>query len=231
MRKLLALILIALFIPMSPASAETPAPVTFLKPLNLQSINAPVIDNGFSQYTFSVMALNIYNNVNVMYFELIDCNNLGQDMKRIWWNSFYPSNGDIDARGKTVVVKDLTFSGVSWSKTGVGVCNGNWKMKVTVSMINNSISQDIVTITEIPTIYLAPVINTPWIQTHIEEINQIAESWKKATEALIANQKAEALRLQIKATSGTPCYRVGSAKYVGDKRFVCTKQNKKLVWR
>ena len=230
MKKILLLV-IALVIPMSPASANVPQPVTFLKPLNLQSINAPVIDNGFSQYTFSVMALNIYNNVNVMYFELLDCNNLGQDMKRIWWNSFYSSSGDIDARGKTVVVRDLTFSGVAWSKTGVGVCTGNWKMKVTVSMIDKSISQDIVTITEIPTIYPTLNAGTPWIQTHIEEINKITDAWKKATEALEANQKAEALRLQIKATSGTPCYRVGSAKYVGDKRFVCKKQNKKLVWR
>lgn len=70
-----------------------------------------------------------------------------------------------------------------------------------------------------------------WIQSHIEEINKIAEGWKKATEALEANQKAEALRLQIKATSGTACTRAGAAKYVGNKRFVCTKQNKKLVWR
>ena len=228
MKKIVALV-VALLLPMPFANANTPNPVVFLKPLELQTIVAPIPDNGFSTYKFSVLASNIYNNVNVTYFQLLDCNNLGQDTKRIWWNSFYPSTGDVDARGKTITVTDLTFSGVAWSRTGVGVCSGNWKMKVTVSMIDKSISQDIVTITEIPTAY--PVLTTPWIQSHIEEINKIAEGWKKATEALEANQKAEALRLQIKATSGTACTRAGAAKYVGNKRFVCTKQNKKLVWR
>ena len=243
MKKILALILIALFIPMSPANADTPTPVVFLKPLELQTIVAPIPDSGFSTYTFSVLASNIYNNVDVTYFQLLDCNNLGQDTKRIWWNSFYSSTGDVDARGKTLVVRDLTFSGVAWSRTGVGVCTGNWKMKVTVSMLNKSLNQDIVTITEIPTVYpikIVEPVTTPWIQAHIEEINKIAEGWKKATEALEANQKAEATALILKQqaeklkrdlVNGSPCTKLGSTKLAGGQKFTCKKISKKLVWR
>jgi hypothetical protein len=243
MKKILALILIALFIPMSPANADTPNPVVFLKPLELQTIIAPIPDNGFSSYTFSVLASNIYNNVNVTYFQLLDCNNVGQDTKRIWWNSFYPSTGDVDARGKTITVTDLTFSGVAWSRTGVGVCTGNWKMKVTVSMINKSLNQDIVTITEIPTVYPIKIVEpatTPWIQSHIEEINKIAEGWRKATEALEANQKAEASALILKQqaeklkrdlVNGTACKKLGSTKLAGGQKFICKKIGTKLVWR
>ena len=243
MRKLIALILISLLIPIPSANADTPNPVVFLKPLELQTIVAPIPDSGFSNYKFSVLASNIYNNVNVTYFELLDCNNQVQDMKRIWWNSFYPSTGDVDARLKTIAVTDLTFSGVAWSRTGVGVCTGNWKMKVTVSMIDKSISQDIVTITEIPTVYPIKIVEpgtTPWIQSHTEEINKIAEGCRKATEAQEANQKAEAellrnneliAKFKRKLVNGTVCKKLGSTKLAGGQKFTCKKINKKLIWK
>jgi hypothetical protein len=46
-----------------------------------------------------------------------------------------------------------------------------------------------------------------------------------------AEAQAKAMQEKRDSVNGTSCKKLGTTKFAGGKKFVCTKQNKKLVWR
>jgi hypothetical protein len=266
MKKILALILIALFIPMSPANAD----ISSLDNYNIGTLKnhvkfvPTVIDKNNSTFTFHIFIDNSMKDINMLYVSLFNCNGGLVGYKRVYADKYGSDNfEDTYGAGKSTILKSFIFNN-NPSYIPTQCIWESYRMQVTIwqvgmdnsTVISRATSEKYITnVIDVPVNgqpfsgslalgvpdWKNPYLPTPtptitatqpnWIETHIQDINKIAEGWKKATEALEANQKAEALRLQIKATSGTPCYRAGAAKYVGNKRFVCTKQNKKLVWR
>lgn len=266
MKKLIALILTFLLIPISSASAD----IWSLDNHNIGTVKnhvkfvPTVIDKNSSTFTFQIFIDNSMKDINMLYLSLFNCNGGLVGYKRVYadkfgWDNFEDTYGG----GKSTILKSFVFNN-NPSSVPTQCIWESYRMQVSIwqvgmdnsTQISRATSGKYITnVIDVPTngqpfsgslaigvpdwknpYTVTPTpITTPtqpsWIEAHIQDINKIAEGWKKATEALEANQKAEALRLEIKATNGTPCYRVGSAKYVGNKRFVCKKVNKKLIWR
>lgn len=265
MRKLIALILIALFIPISHANAQEPlnAGVGSVYPQYIvfnSQISNIVIDYPSAGVVglakFPITMLNTNANVSAMYFGLSDCNgkfhgnflkksfalgigpnlrndtlefliqNLGSNCPIVILNVTVAFAGGLDSTSITQRIPINTQFGVAEYLAKI---QAEAKAKADAEAKAKAEAEAKAT----------PVV-TPWIETHIQDIDKITEGWKKATEALIANQKAEASALILKQqaeklkrdlVNGSPCTKLGSTKLAGGQKFTCKKISKKLVWR
>jgi len=217
MKKLIALILISLLIPIPSASAQEPLTdgfgkvypqyITFDKPTKSMVINYPSVGaTGLAE--FNVTMINTGLNISAIYFGLNEpCSTKyhGSFIKESFVPGFGPST-------RTKTIQFLTQH--------YGYNCPEVILNITVVLVGQDISTGITQRILIPTNYYfilenankakaeadakakaeaeakaTPVV-TPWIETHIQDINKITESWRKATEALEANQRLQA---EIKA--------------------------------
>jgi hypothetical protein len=217
MKKLIALILISLLIPIPSANAQEPLTdgfgkvypqyITFDKPTKSMVINYPSVGaTGLAE--FNVTMINTGLNISAIYFGLNEpCSTKyhGSFIKESFVPGFGPST-------RTKTIQFLTQH--------YGYNCPEVILNITVVLVGQDISTGITQRILIPTNYYfilenankakaeaeakakaeaeakaTPVV-TPWIETHIQDINKITESWRKATEALEANQRLQA---EIKA--------------------------------
>jgi hypothetical protein len=217
MKKLIALILISLVIPIQSASAQEPLTdgfgkvypkyITFDKPTKSMVINYPSVGaTGLAE--FNITMINTGLNISAIYFGLNEpCSTKyhGSFIKESFVPGFGPST-------RTKTIQFLTQH--------YGYNCPEVILNITVVLVGQDISTGITQRILIPTNYYfilenankakaeadakakaeaeakANPVVTPWIETHIQDINKITEGWKKATEALEANQRLQA---EIKA--------------------------------
>jgi hypothetical protein len=217
MKKLIALILISLIIPIQSANAQEPLTdgfgkvypqyITFDKPTKSMVINYPSVGaTGLAE--FNITMINTGLNISAIYFGLNEpCSTKyhGSFIKESFVPGFGPST-------RTKTIQFLTQH--------YGYNCPEVILNITVVLVGQDISTGITQRILIPTNYYfilenankakaeadakakaeaeakANPVVTPWIETHIQDINKITESWKKATEALEANQRLQA---EIKA--------------------------------
>ena len=273
MRKLIALILIALFIPMSPAKAS----LGTLDNYNIGTINSHVkfvpfyFNLASNSFTFPVFIDNSRNDIDMLYISLFNCAGGLVGYKRVYADEYGIDNfEDTYGNGQSTILKSFVFEN-NYSYIPKQCIWNSYRMQVTIwqvgmdnsTVISRAVSGKYITnvidvpfrgeqfigslATDVPD-WKNPYATTPtttpaqpnWIETHIQDIDKITEGWKKATEALIANQKAEASALILKQqaeklkrdlVNGSPCTKLGSTKLAGGQKFTCKKISKKLVWR
>ncbi len=191
MKKLMAIVLgIALLSP-TPARADVSAFVHFYPKLESYTLSAPITDSLNNNYTFPVAIWNHQKLIDQVHFKLYDCNNVGQDTEWVVFN--YKDNWGISARGKDFYIGDITLNYSAWSRSGVGICTGNWNLKVIVVLING------VNMTSNSELKVA----NSWIHNHINDIQKITDAWNAATKALEENQRMQA---EIKAKAEREAY-------------------------
>lgn len=253
MKKLVAIILgIALIFP-APAQADVSKYVHFYPPLESYTLSAPVVDSVNNNYIFPVTIWNHLKSVDQVHFKLYDCNNLGQDTEWVVFN--YKDNYGIPARGKDWYIGDIILNYSAWTKSGVGLCSGNWKLVVVVVLTNgtNLISSSELKVLNNSIGTLNPA-NGGWIQNHINEIQKITDAWNAATKALEENQrlqaeakakaeaearaKAEAERIlknsqdfAKKTFTGKSCNKINKKMTISEITFTCVKKGKRLSWQ
>ena len=250
MKQIISLLLgAALLFSASPAQADTSKYVQFYPSLESYTLSAPILDSLNNNYTFPVTVWNHQKLIDRVHFKLYDCNNLGQDTEWIIFN--YKDNYGISARGKDWYIGDITLNYSAWTKTGVGLCKGNWKLTVVVDLTNGI---TIVNNSELKvannSIGTLDPSNGGWIQNHINEIQKITDAWNAATKALEEQKKLEAeakARAEAEARakqilinsqnyaidlySGKSCWKKGKSMIISEITFKCVKKGKKLVWR
>ena len=243
MKKLIAIVLgIALLSP-APAQADVSRYVQFYPPLESLTLSAPVVDSTNNNYKFGVTVWNHLMAVDRVHFKLYDCNNLGQDTEWIIFNN--RDNYGISAKNKNWYIGDITLNYSAWSRTGVGICSGNWKLAVWVDLNNG---------TSLNNSWELKVANEGWIQNHINDIQKITDAWNAATKALEANQKLQA-EIKAKAEAeakakaeaerilrnsqeyakqlftGKTCLKRNKTMTISEIKFTCVKKGKKLSWQ
>lgn len=276
MRKLIALILIALLMPMSSAKAS----LGTLDNYNIGTINSHVkfvpfyFNLASNNFTFPVFIDNSRNDIDMLYISLFNCAGGLVGYKRVYADEYGIDNfEDTYGNGNSHILKSFVFEN-NYSYIPKQCVWNSYRMQVTiwqVGMDNSTVisraasGKYITNVIDVPfrgeqfigslaadvpdwkNPYTETVNNTvPSLQSHIDEINKITEGWKRATEALIANQKAEAAALILKEqaeklkrdseffqslVNGTTCKKLGSTKLAGGKVFTCKKINKKLIWK
>jgi hypothetical protein len=274
MKKLIALILIVLFIPMFPANAD----ISSLDNYNIGTLKnhvkfvPTVIDKNNSTFTFHIFIDNSMKDINMLYVSLFNCNGGLVGYKRVYADKYGSDNfEDTYGAGKSTILKSFIFNN-NPSYIPTQCIWESYRMQVTiwqVGMDNSTVISRATSGKYITNVIDVPVNGQPfsgslalgvpdwknpyaqptptptptqpnWIETHIQDINKITEGWNKATEALIANQKAEASALILKQqaeklkrdlVNGTACKKLGSTKLAGGQKFICKKIGTKLVWR
>ena len=273
MKKLIALILIALFFPVSPASAS----IGTLDNHNIGTITAHVkfvpfhFNLASPNFTFPIFIDNSRNDIDMLYISLFNCNGGLVGYKRVYADEYGIDNFENTyGNGKSTILKSFVFEN-NYSNIPKECIWNSYRLEIAIWQVGMDNSTEISRATSGK--YITNVIDVPFrgelfvgalaagvpdwknpyaetvkstlpsMQSHIDEINKIAEGWKKATEALIAqrkaqedlefqqNLKANQLRLEREAVNNSPCKKLGSTKLAGGKTFTCKKISKKLVWR
>ena len=186
MKRLIAIVLGIALISPTHAQADVSAFVHFYPKLESYTVSAPITDSSNNNYTFPVTIWNHQKLIDQVHFTLYDCNNLGQDTEWVVFN--YKDNWGIPARGKDFYIGNITLNYSAWSRSGVGICTGNWNLKVIVVLINDVI---IISDSELK-------VANSWIHNHINDIQKITDAWNAATKALEENQRVQA-ELKAKA--------------------------------
>jgi len=191
MKKLIAIALGIVLLAPAPAQADVSKYVQFYPTLESLTLSAPVVDSLNNNYKFGVTVWNHLMTVNQVHFKLYDCNNLGQDTEWIVFND--TDNWGIRAKNKNWYIGDITLNYSAWSRNGVGICSGNWKLTVIVVFNNGTYTNNSwelkVANSSVGTINPA---NEGWIQNHINDIQKITDAWNAATKALKENQRIQA---------------------------------------
>ena len=280
MKKLIALILISLFIPIPSASAD----ISSLNNYNIGTVKnhvkfvSTVIDKNSSTFTFQIFIDNSMKDINMLYVSLFNCNGGLVGYKRVYADKYGSDDfEDTYGAGKSTIFKSFIFNNNPLYIPKQCTLE-SYRMQVTIWQVGMDNSTEISRETSgkyISNIFDVPVngqpfsgslaLNVPdwknpytqptptqpnWIETHIQDINKIAEGWNKATEALEANREAEAkakesaildeiIRTRIeeleekikKDLINKTCKKLGSKKLIGNKKFICKKIGTKLVWR
>jgi hypothetical protein len=229
-----------------------------------------VIDKTSTTFTFQIFIDNSMKDIDMLYLSLFNCNGGIVGYKRVYaskygWDNFEDTYGG----GKSTILKSFVFNN-KLSYIPTQCIWESYRLQVSIWQVGMDNSTEISRATSgkyITNVIDVPINGQPfsgslaigvpdwknpytqttptptqpnWIETHIQDINKIADGWNKATEALEANRKAEAEALKLSQlmqklkrdlVNGTDCKKLNATKLAGGKTFVCKRINKKLVWR